>query len=112
MNGCIIRELVVLVKFVPSCYQPHSYLSITLEFLPYLGEVADKEFYVIKGCMKRSSMPFRIFRTGLERSEDISNIFKLLPIISYKDVITKLLPVIFCPGYKFLVLLQSDSDLI
>src|SRR5215469_5887431 len=105
MNRSIIRELVVFVKLVPSCHQPHSYLSITDEFLPHSGEVADEEFHVVKGHMKRSGMPFYILCTDLKRFEDFSNVFKLLPIISCESVITKLLPVIFYPGCKFFPLL-------
>ena len=82
MNGCIISKLIVLVKFIPGCYQPYSYLSVTLKFLLYSGEVADKEFYIIKGGIKHSGIPFYILYTGLKRLEDFSNIFKLLPIIS------------------------------
>jgi hypothetical protein len=105
VNGCIISELIVLIKLIPSCHQPYSHLSVTLKPLPYLGKVADKEFYVIKGCIKRSGIPFYILRIGLKRLEDFSNIFKLLLVVSYKNVVTKLLLVIFRLGYKFLMLL-------
>ena len=105
VNGYIITKLIVLVKLILSCHQPYGYLSVTPKFLPYLGKVADKEFYIIKGRIKRSSIPFRILYIGLKRLKDFSNIFKLLLIISYKSIITKLLLVIFYLGYKFLTLL-------
>jgi hypothetical protein len=40
-------------------------------------------------------MPFYILYIGLKRLEDFSNIFKLLLIVFYKSVVTKLLLVIF-----------------
>src|SRR6266480_7329480 len=105
MSSCIIRECIILIKLIPSYHQPHSHLSITAESLPHLGEVADKKFHVIKGCMKYRSMPFYILCTSLEGLKDFFNVLKLLPIISYKSVFTKLLPVIFYPGHNFLALL-------
>ena len=67
--------------------------------------MADKEFYIIKSYIKCNSIPFYIFYTGFKKLEDFFNIFKLLLVVSCKNIITKLLLVIFYLGYKFLILL-------
>ena len=67
--------------------------------------MADKEFYIIKNYIKYSGIPFYILYISLKRLKNFSNIFKFLLVVSCKNIITKLLLVIFCLGYKFLTLL-------